>query len=180
MARNHMTRVICGETFSDNVELDREGDGSGYGHEMKAANSIVPVTRQHLECAKQKLTTHFGLVLIMENNTIELFQWLQPALNHLLGYPYFHLGGVEDKIVQNTTPQDTSALQVHLSTLSDIELKALTAANEYDTELYNFAKDVSAAQLRRLKSWWEERQASVLQETVTTKTKGEYCCGWGQ
>ena len=58
MAHNHMTRVICGETFSDKVEFNKEGDGSGYGYEMMAADRLEPATRQHLECAKQKLTTH--------------------------------------------------------------------------------------------------------------------------
>lgn len=174
MARNHMTRIICGDTFWDHPELDMEE------HEMRMGSEVAPITRRHLDCAKQKLTTHFGLVLIVENNTHELFEWLQPALNHLLGYPYFHLAGVKDKIVQNTTPQNTTEAQVKFSTLTASELQAATRANEYDIELYEFAQEVSRVQLRRLKTWWEERQAHVLQETLATRPKGEYCCGWGQ
>ena len=174
MARNHMTRVICGETLWNRPEFDMKE------HEMRAGNEVVPITRKHLECAKQKLTTHFGLVLIVEENTHELFQWLQPALNHLLGYPYFHLAGVEDRIIQNTTPENTVDLQVTFSNLTDSELQTATKANEYDIELYEFSREVSKLQLRSLKAWWEERKDSVLSKIVSSKNKGEYCCGWGQ
>ena len=84
------------------------------------------------------------------------------------------------KIVQNTTPQNTTEAQVKFSTLTASELQAATRANEYDIELYEFAQEVSRVQLRRLKTWWEERQEHVLQETLATRPKGEYCCGWGQ
>ena len=174
MASNHQTRVYCGRTFWGDWERDTKE------HEMRANSEIEPLTERHLECAKRNLAENFGLVLILEDNTPELFDWLQPALNRLLGFPAHHLAGRRSKILRNTTPQDTVPdLQVHLETLTAEQRRAVEAANRLDLELYEYAKEVNRAQLAALKAWWDEEGPRAEAELAQRK-KADYCCSWGR
>ena len=173
MASNHQTRVYCGRTFWGDWERDAQE------HELRKNREIEPLTERHLECAKRNLAENFGLVLILEDNTPELFDWLQPALNRLLGFPAHHLVGMKHKIRQNQTPPDTSDRQVHLETLTAEQRRAVEAANRLDLELYEYAKEVNRAQLAALKAWWDEEGPRAEAELAQRK-KADYCCSWGR